>query len=134
MFLSTLSSESVLDVSPLGEGKTLLIVDDDSQVRKMLFRLFKDNFKEVLLAATPRAAEEILSTCRVTHLISDYDLGDGGPAGTELISSWRRRFQTIETAVLLTGRNLKASDIPFGVDRYFHKGEAPEMLIQALRE
>ena len=111
----------------------LLVVDDDYQIRKMLIRFLSRNFDKVLAAATPTEAEQLLMTHKVTHLISDYDLGAEHQRGTELVAIWRRRYKSIERALLLTGCSLVDIEIPAAVDKYFLKGVDAKHLLEALK-
>ena len=133
MFLSTESSQNPCGVFRDKQKEILLIVDDDPQVRKMLMRLFKHHFDAAFTAATPADAERILQENKVTHILSDYDLGEENPRGTELIIEWRRRYPLIQRVLLLSGSKLSISKIPDEVDRFIEKGSEPREILEALK-
>ena len=114
-------------------AQTLLIVDDDPQIRKMLVRILSGDFDEVIVAATPPEAERKLMVYTVTHLVSDFNLGREHPPGTELVVRWRKRYRSIERAILLTGSDLAEVEIPVEVDQYFFKVADPSEIKKALK-
>ena len=86
-----------------GEGKILLVVDDDPRICRMVTRRLLCRFEALLTACTAAEAEQTLMRERVSHLVCDNDLGGGAPRGTALIAGWRSRYPSIERAVLFTG-------------------------------
>ena len=133
MFLNASTSERPPRDLSSKSKETLLIIDDDPQVQRMLMRIFSDHFDVVLTAGTPDEVEAILEQKGVTHIISDYDLGQQYPSGTELIIGWRRQYPSIQRVLLLTGSRLSGADIPPEVDQYFSKGEDTKNLLRALK-
>jgi len=112
--------------------RTLLVVDDDPQIQRLLVRCLARDFDEILVAGTPAEAERLLVSHAVTHVVTDYDLGAGHPRGTALVEGWRCRYRSIELAVLLTGSLPSRAKIPPAVDRCFTKGADLEVLRSAL--
>ena len=133
MFLYTESSQHPCRVSRHKSKEILLIVDDDPQIRRMLMRLFQRHFDLAFTAATPTDAERILQENRVTHILSDYDLGTENPRGTELIIGWRKRYPLIQRVLLLSGSQVSQSQIPNEVDQFFEKGSDPIAILEALK-
>jgi CheY-like chemotaxis protein len=133
MFVTAALTREPPRASTQKSEEILLVVDDDPQVRRMLVRFLSRDFSKVLAAATPMEAEQLLITHKVTHLISDYDLGAEHRRGTELVAMWRQRYRSIERALLLTGCSLVDIELPPAVDAYFLKGVDPKHLLKALK-
>ncbi len=111
------------------QHRTLLVVDDEPRICKLVARLLEKSFDSVHTATSQSEAERILGEERVTHLICDYNLGDNTPLGTELISEWRGRFPSIVLAVLFTASAAFQVKILPGVDKVFFKTrDIPEMI------
>ncbi len=133
MFLCAKSKDSPCRISTDKQQDILLIVDDDPQIRKMLMQLFQHHFDAAFAAATSMDAERVLQEQKVTHLLSDYDLDDGSPRGTELIFGWRQRYPSIRRALLLSSSKLPLSQLPNAVDQFFEKGSDPVKILEALK-
>ncbi len=112
--------------------RVLLVVDDDENVCKALRRLLRRDFDEVMTAKSSSEAGSLLESKSVTHLICDYWLGRGQPLGVELIPTWRRRFPSIDRAVIFTGNEIDSIPVPLGVDRILSKSLDPMSLIKFL--
>ncbi len=115
------------------QKKTLLIIDDNPLIRRMLARVLSSEFDEVLVAEGPDQADQILECYTVTHMISDHDLGEGVPFGAALIPGWRKKYPSIKRVLIVTGSNIKGIDIPPEVDRVFAKSVLPSVLSKALK-
>jgi len=85
------------------EKTTLLVVDDEELICRVLLRDFKNRFDKVLFATRLEEAERILESGEVTDLVCDYNLGEAVPRGTELLEKWRKAYPQIERAVIYTG-------------------------------
>ena len=70
--------------------RILLVVDDDPLICRMLSRRLSSSFEALRTACTKKEAEAWLGKEEISHLICDYNLGDGIPRGTELVASWRK--------------------------------------------
>jgi CheY-like chemotaxis protein len=85
------------------EKTTLLVVDDEELICRVLLRDFRNRFDKVLFATRLEEAERILESVEVTDLVCDYNLGEAVPRGTELLEKWRKAYPQIERAVIYTG-------------------------------
>lgn len=110
----------------------LMIVDDDDGLCRSLSRIVRLH-ATALVATTVDEAEEHLSVNAVTHLICDYNLGDGVPRGTDLIVEWRKKHPTIRTAILCTGTSATEFVLPAEVDILLPKPVSIDELVSALR-
>jgi DNA-binding NarL/FixJ family response regulator len=102
--------------------RVLLIVDDCEEISRGLRRCLKHDFDTVLTAATVADAERHLAAADApTHLLCDFFLGEGAPAGIDLVRRWRAAFPRIVVAAVFSGAEL-ADMVPLaGVDRIFKK-------------
>ena len=87
----------------------------------MLCRRLLSSFEALHTACTREAAEQKLGKERITHLICDNELGKGVPKGAELIGKWRRKYPTIERAVLFAGDAHAAAGRTSGIDAVIYK-------------
>jgi DNA-binding NarL/FixJ family response regulator len=99
----------------------------------MLSRRLESSFDALHTANTPAEAERTLRKETVTHLICDFNLGEGAPQGTELIAGWRSRYPSIERAVLFTSACLDSKTTPAGLDAIIHKTTDFNELMEALK-
>jgi len=113
-------------------SRILLIVDDHAIVRETMSELLCFCFDEVLVAANPYEAEPLLAERDVTHLLCDNEFGEGHPLGVAVIPRWRKRFPTIERAILFTGTAVGDVEQLPGVDRVVLKPAQCETLISTL--
>ncbi len=114
--------------------KTLLVVDDEAQVRRSLSRILSSMFDDILTAETAAEAEELLDEHTITHLISDHMLKKNGkgPYGAELVPKWRREHSSICRALLITGSDIKMIHAPPEVDKVLSKSVSLEEILEAL--
>lgn len=99
-------------VSGEGEGKTILIADDDPGMLEMNGRLIQENFPghRVLKASDGRAALEILSKVPVQLVLLDLMMPEVDGFG--VLSQMREWEATRETAVIvLTSKTLTEADM-----------------------
>jgi CheY-like chemotaxis protein len=106
----------------------LLVVDDESAVCRVVRRLLKKRFDEIVTAETPTDAETVLASHDVTHVICDQVLGPGQPQGLELARGWKTAFPSIRKIIVLTGANVNDLVAPPGVDLVLSKATDPEQL------
>src|SRR5690606_11508109 len=97
------------------------IVDDRDDVRSGLRRFFGLFFEQIVCAATPAEAEELLASAQPPFVLCDYWLGNEHPPSTELIPGWRRRFACIRVLALMTGTKSSSLQHAEGVDTVFQK-------------
>ena len=113
-------------------NKVLLVVDDEPAMRKVLERLLGRAFGQVLTAADPAEADDLLAANEVTHLVTDCNLGPGLPLGVDLVPAWRERCPSIERAVVFSGTDLSAKELPDAIDAVLHLSADFEDLLEAL--
>lgn len=101
--------------------RSLLIVDDRSEILRSLKRFMDPLFRSVLVASTPEQAEAHLRAAAPDTLLCDYWLGADLPTGTELIARWRVEFPCLHQVVLMTGTKPSALVGVEHVDRVFEK-------------
>ena len=111
----------------------LLIVDDESSVRRVLTRIISKKISKILTASTITDAELILDTTRVTHILCDHLLGPGQPTGIESSISWKQKYPHIEKVVILTGTSAYLGDTPEGIDSILPKTTDPLKLTDLLK-
>ena len=111
--------------------RVLLIVDDRDDQLRAFRRTLEEQFDIIRLAHDCREAEECLNQQPVvTHLLCDMWLGASGERGDLLVGEWRRRYPSIQLAVLMTGDSLERSAMPAheGIDAYVEKPVDPDLL------
>ena len=115
------------------QGRTsLLIIDDDERILRMLRRNLSERFDDLATVETNKEAEMYLMCHPVTHLISDLDLGPGEPDGFEIVTRLRRRHPQIQRAVVFTGASPSRNAVPQEVDGLVEKSGNLAELIEAL--
>ncbi|MCP4675871.1 MAG: response regulator [Deltaproteobacteria bacterium] len=112
--------------------RVLLVVDDDESVCKGLVRLLGNRFEETVTALNPGEAVSMLDTRLVTHIVCDYWLGQGQPLGIDLVATWRKKYSSIQHAVIFTGNDINAIPTTVGVDDIISKSAKPSALIEKL--
>ncbi len=108
--------------------KILLVIDDESSVCRVVRRLLRDKFDDIVAAQTPADAEIVLSSRTVTHVICDHVLGPGQPYGLQLASGWKEAYPSIRKVIVLTGANLSGIAAPPGIDLVLPKTTDPAEL------
>jgi len=115
--------------SAMADGRNvLLIVDDESSVCRVVRRVLKGRFDEIVAAETPADAKTVLSSREVTHVICDHMLGPGCPRGLELASGWKAAFPSVRKIIVLTGADLASLGVPAGIDFVLPKTTPPDEL------
>jgi DNA-binding NtrC family response regulator len=110
-----------------------LLVDDHEGVLRSVSRALEGHFHLVLTATNQEEAEKHLESNRVTHVVCDYDLGEGQPRGTTLLSNWRGQYPGIQRALILTGTQPSTlPPAPIGVDEVLDKMCSREVLLSKL--
>jgi CheY-like chemotaxis protein len=115
------------------EKTTLLVVDDEELICRVLLRDFKNRFDKVLFATRLEEAERILESGEVTDLVCDYNLGEAVPRGTELLEKWRKAYPQIERAVIYTGTDTSKITPAEWIDSTVSKDMPLHCLLSALQ-
>jgi two-component system, sensor histidine kinase len=120
---------------PNGQGRLLVVIDDDAMVLKSLEAILTDWGYEVQAASSVEEAVVRLSELgrRPDLVISDYRLQDG-QTGTDAIVAVRVLFDQAIPGVILTGETdsdflRKAAEQRLGI---FHKPVTPRQLCDVL--
>jgi CheY-like chemotaxis protein len=128
MILMSAVFESELD-------RVLLVVDDDALVQLMARRVFEDSFDRVCTATTVSEAEMILGDFPVTHILCDFDLGEGeSENGFDLTARWRKQCPSISRVCIFSGHPLAGKSLPDHIDGMYFKGDPIAGLISLLLE
>jgi CheY-like chemotaxis protein len=119
---------------------TVLVIEDEPQICRLMERCLAGRVEEVLIAADPNTALEILKQKHVTHLLSDLFLQ---PAANTLASLTLLRFvfRNIVRCVVFTAADAQSVEeaqrrMPFHsqetVDAVVSKMDGVEAVIDAL--
>ena len=116
---------------------TLLIIDDESSVRRVLTRILSKRADTVLTTATIADALLILETNKITHVICDHLLGPGQQTGIDAVSDWKFKCPSIKSLLILTGAitslNNTTASIPKGIDAIIAKTTDPMDIADRLK-
>jgi len=85
----------------MSKTHTILIVDDEEEIRQSLERVFKKDGYEVLKADSPIKALELLKSAPVTVVISDYEMPEMD--GLTFLKKTKRSFPDA-IRIILTGK------------------------------
>lgn len=109
---------------------TLLLVDDDYQIRLLLTMVLSNNGYEVFLAEDGLSALRKLREITPSIILSDLNMP--GMSGFEFLYVVRRRFS--EVHVIAMSGAYKGKDIPAGVaaDDFYQKGNDLDELLALL--
>ncbi len=126
----TVEKESIPDTSEFAtEGRTLLIVDDEAQIRNLIEDLFSDRYT-VLQAADGHAAIEVMKQRRPDLIISDIIMP--GMNGSELVRELKSNPFTASIPVVFLTSKVTTSDhisgYELGVEAYIPKPFHPRHL------
>jgi CheY-like chemotaxis protein len=104
-------------------ANVLLILDDSAEVLRSFRRCLSKRFDQTFTATNPAEAASILDGASppVTHLVSDYHLGDDLPLGTELIARFRAAYPALKVAAIVTGSEIAPWVPSAGTDGIFQK-------------
>ncbi|MDH3668260.1 MAG: response regulator [Paracoccaceae bacterium] len=79
-----------------GHGETVLVVEDDKEVRSLVVRMLKGlNYHVIETATAVEAIQELEEVCRVDVVLSDIGL-PGGMNGYELAAAVRSEYPEIK--------------------------------------
>ncbi len=117
-------------MTALKAGKTLLLVDDDYQVRLLLTMVLGNIGYEVLPAEDGFSALRKLREITPSIILSDLNMP--GMSGFELLSIVRRRFHDVR--VIAMSGAYTCNDVPAGVaaDGFYRKGNDLDELLRLL--
>jgi CheY-like chemotaxis protein len=118
--------------TPNPASSIALIVEDHPEVSRVVVRVLKGHFKEIFATSDPYEVPGLLEKHRVTHVVSDCNLGDDLPLTIDLIPDWRRACPSIVKIVLFSGTSLGNRPVPSEVDEVINKSAGPEALLMAL--
>lgn len=111
----------------------ILVVDDDSEIRKLLARYLREQGFRVLIASTCAEVREKLVTNRIDLVVLDVMLPDG--SGLDLCRDLRASRSTVPI-ILLTALKEDVDRIiglEFGADDYLGKPFNPRELVARVR-
>ncbi|WP_346316900.1 sigma-54 dependent transcriptional regulator [Chitinophaga sp. YIM B06452] len=102
---------------------TILIIDDEEQLRKLLGRLLALEGYTILEAGSVKAALRLLEREEVQVILSDVKLPDGN--GVELTQSLKQKYPDVEIVVLTAYGNIEdgVQAIKNGAFDYITKGD-----------
>lgn len=131
----TTGEDTTYDISPVGRGERILVVEDDATLRELSSRMLGDAGYDVTVAPDCATAEGLFGQVGgFDLLLSDVVLSDGN--GVELAK--RARQQDADLAVLLSSGYSQDSDLHDTMNghgfRYLPKPVASMQLLHAVRE
>jgi len=97
--LSYVEGKEILDISSASTNKTILLVEDDDDIRQMINEILVDNDFLVLKSRSSKEAVYLAETNKFDFIITDYRLGDED--GLSLIKKLRK--VTIVPSVVMSG-------------------------------
>jgi len=112
--------------------QTVLIVDDQERVLKVLSRGLSKSFSNILTAQNAEDAERLLRQNNVDYLVCDLELSEGEPNGFHLVPKWREKFPNIRKAIIFTGVFGVEKNAPVQIDAVVDKSEGIEGILNAL--
>ncbi len=117
------------------ETLSILVCDDESELREALRRSFERDGHRVLAVADGRAAIDHASTETFDIVLLDVGLGAGSPDGYEVCRELRRR-RNVVAIIMLTARDSEADAVlglEAGADDYVVKPFRPAELRSRIR-
>ncbi|MBF0197371.1 MAG: response regulator [Planctomycetes bacterium] len=96
------AQEKILEKKELNFRQTILIIDDDEDIIRLMERFFRSENYHVLTAHSGKEAMEVIEKNKVDLLVSDINLGDMN--GVEILEKAKRYFSDIE-GIMVTGDN-----------------------------
>lgn len=110
----------------------ILVVDDEQQLRKLLFRLISLEGFAVYQAGSLKAAETMLKDHRVDVILCDVKLPDGN--GIDFVATVRKKFPSVEIILLTAYGNIAdgVQAMKNGAFDYLVKGDENNRIIPLL--
>jgi two-component system, cell cycle sensor histidine kinase and response regulator CckA len=118
---------------PLCGGETVLVVEDNPALRRLVLRQLKDIGYRVLEAESATAALEVLSTAKVDMLFTDIVM-PGGMNGLELARVAVGRLPSLRVVVTSGFPDMKLADASLNNLRLLSKPYRKDDLARTLRE
>lgn len=109
-----------MKVSTNNGNRTILIVDDDEQIIKVIKKILRDDGIDVIDVASVKEANKVLENIDIDLLVVDYFLTNG--SGYDVIR--KAKHENNSTPVIMVsgaGKNLKISSLEEGVNVYLEK-------------
>jgi DNA-binding NtrC family response regulator len=104
----------------MADEQTILVVDDERDVRELLALVLQSAGYAVIIAANSREVLDILATRQVALLITDYHMPEMN--GTELIARVRAAHPRLPMILASGERSLEALAASCGANGYYEKG------------
>jgi len=100
--------------------KSILLVDDDNQIVKIIQQLLKEDTIELIIADSVEDAKVFLENIDVDLIIVDYLLTNG--LGFEIIKQAKKDKPNIPTIMISgEGKNIRSESYDIGVNMYLEK-------------
>ena len=116
------------------KGGTLLVMDAEPQICRLMVRYLKERFEEVVTATDLSDAQTLLNQKVITHILVDPSIFVG-PC-LPILSQWKRRFQNVKRLVIFTAVNIRelesARMSPAGIDAVVSKSDGIEIIVESL--
>ena len=114
------------------ENKTILLVDDEEDIRALFTLVLESAGWTVIAVAQASAALEILATRPVDLLVTDYQMPEMN--GAELITLVRVRFPHIRTVLASGQSQVHVFATSCGAHTYYRKGTPLSHLLTAVTD
>ena len=112
---------------------SILIIDDEHLVTRMLTRVLRKFATDIYTAANPSEARSVLRNHSVNFVVCDFNLGPESPTGAELLEALREEFSGIEHAVIFSGEARDSIPPTKAADDVLQKDNDLEQLCNIVR-
>ena len=130
---------STMDTAPAGgpSAKTILVVDDEKNIRRTLQLVLEGEGYRVLLAETAEHALEILGNPNTPVDLAIFDVKLGGMSGLEALERVRKEEATKDTPIIVISGHATVNDavhaIKLGASDFFEKPLARERVLVSVK-